>query len=373
MERARTIDQFYEAAANPSLWPQALDRLARLSGARGCILVTPGVMPGELPCSPAMDEPTARYFAEDWHLRDHRTEMTQSLPDFSGVVTDQDLFTPETMVKSEFYRDFALPMDVPWFAGARLTGVSGREFIAFALQRAAREGHFTPGEVARLAAMLPQLRNAGAMALHLARIRSASMIEGLTLSGQAAILLGRSGQVLDLTPAAEARLGNGLFIRQMRLRATQPSDDSSLTGLISLACDQPDAFLEHASPGPLSIGGQKLRLMPVRRSAEDIFGQIGALVLLSTRKTQRRLAPEFLRLRLGLTPREAEIMQHMGEGARPATIAERLGISPATVRFHLKILYSKTGIHRQSDLVTLYLQLAQDHDEANPPPPEAPI
>jgi DNA-binding CsgD family transcriptional regulator len=53
----------------------------------------------------------------------------------------------------------------------------------------------------------------------------------------------------------------------------------------------------------------------------------------------------------GLSPREQEVLHLLGRGLTTAAIAEGLGISPHTVRDHLKHLYSKTGAKGRSELL----------------------
>jgi DNA-binding NarL/FixJ family response regulator len=53
-----------------------------------------------------------------------------------------------------------------------------------------------------------------------------------------------------------------------------------------------------------------------------------------------------------LTPRERELLQLLAEGLDDVTMAERLGISPKTVRNHVVSLLDKLGVHsRQQALV----------------------
>jgi LuxR family transcriptional regulator of csgAB operon len=49
--------------------------------------------------------------------------------------------------------------------------------------------------------------------------------------------------------------------------------------------------------------------------------------------------------RSNLTPREEEILHLIGLGCRNQEIATRLFISPETVRWHIRSLYSKIGVH----------------------------
>jgi DNA-binding CsgD family transcriptional regulator len=54
-----------------------------------------------------------------------------------------------------------------------------------------------------------------------------------------------------------------------------------------------------------------------------------------------------------LSRREHEVLELLFEGSTTAAIADRLGISPHTVRDHLKNLYRKTGTGSRSDLLGL--------------------
>lgn len=55
----------------------------------------------------------------------------------------------------------------------------------------------------------------------------------------------------------------------------------------------------------------------------------------------------------GLTGAEARLAAELGEGTRVEQIAQTFGISRETVRSQLKAIFSKTGVHRQVELVSL--------------------
>ena len=54
---------------------------------------------------------------------------------------------------------------------------------------------------------------------------------------------------------------------------------------------------------------------------------------------------------VGLTAREREILQLIGEGLRNPEIAARLVISEATVKTHINNLFAKAGFHSRADAV----------------------
>ena len=64
-------------------------------------------------------------------------------------------------------------------------------------------------------------------------------------------------------------------------------------------------------------------------------------------------------LRLGATPMEARVARRLATGMPLAGIANDLEVALPTVRGHLKQLYTKTGAHRQAELVGLVLSLDQ--------------
>ena len=52
-----------------------------------------------------------------------------------------------------------------------------------------------------------------------------------------------------------------------------------------------------------------------------------------------------------LTPREAEVLTHLVSGKRSPAIAQKLHISPNTVRNHLKSVFRKLGVTSQTQLI----------------------
>jgi DNA-binding CsgD family transcriptional regulator/PAS domain-containing protein len=359
------LGHFYEAAANPDLWQDALDAFARAFGARGVLLPTETFVPGTLLHSRGMVDAVDHFFSEGWHEHDLRTEalISQKKTLSDGFVGDQALFSEEELEHSAYYRSFARSAGVPWFAAALLAGESSEHYVAMSLQRSAKEGPFEARDIAALDHILPHLRNAAVLAQRLAHMRGYSMVDGLEVSGEPAILVDRQGRVLACNSQAQKVMGDGLTIQRGRVVAVKQSENAALAGMIEAACRAGTLTEGWHKPLPIVLTSQTgaaplvARVAPVLRSAGDLFGFTGAIVMLTQLGGRNEVPEEVLRTLFGLTKREAQIMSMVGEAYSVEGIARALLVSREAVRFHLKAVFSKTGVHRQSELVAIHAHL----------------
>jgi DNA-binding NarL/FixJ family response regulator len=62
--------------------------------------------------------------------------------------------------------------------------------------------------------------------------------------------------------------------------------------------------------------------------------------------------------RNGLTPREQQVMELVGQGLKNREVARELGIRPGTVKVHLKHIFEKTGVQGRYGLALAGLAAA---------------
>jgi len=92
--------------------------------------------------------------------------------------------------------------------------------------------------------------------------------------------------------------------------------------------------------------------MPLHRSTcDETLNDATALVLIIDPEHENRPAPALLRQLYNLTNTEAEIALRLTRGDDLKQIADKLSVSPWTVRTHLQHLFAKTDTHRQAELV----------------------
>jgi DNA-binding CsgD family transcriptional regulator len=360
----QTVEKFYEAAANPDIWPHALETLSAAVGCRGALLTTPVFVPGGLVHTRSLREAVEQFFEQGWYKDDLRNAAVKPHHWRNGFFSDHTLFSDAEMSQSEYYEHFARSADVPWFAAGRLMGELTGDAVAVSLQRSSREAAFSPSEISSLNQLLPRLQPSMALATRLADIKGNALMEGLQLAKQPSALLRPNGSVAYINPAAEALLGTRLFLRRQKLASVDIADNRALQTLIDEACSAAGSFsgdMPKLRPVVLSDNELGRRLMvtaaPLRRTASDVVAFTGAVLMFSDLNSQVRLPIDALQAAFNLTYREASVMTLLGGEQTLQEIAATLSIATETVRHHVKTIFTKTGISRQSEVVALCFRI----------------
>ena len=63
----------------------------------------------------------------------------------------------------------------------------------------------------------------------------------------------------------------------------------------------------------------------------------------------------------GLTPRESEIIVHLGQGRTARAISEKLVVSENTVKYHIKSIYRKLDVHSRDEVIDDILDQYEQH------------
>jgi DNA-binding CsgD family transcriptional regulator len=350
---------FYEAAANPAIWSDTLERFSSTFRSRGCLLTTANFMPGGIPHSHGMRDVLDQFFRENWHTRDLRTDLGRSKRITNGFFCDQDILSSEDMEKSDYYHGFARNAGVPWFSAAVLTERFEDDFIAISLQRSASDGAFSKSELASMNVLLPQLRNATEVARRLADLRGKSIVDGLALACEPAMLLDRKGKVLFANSCAQDLLGSTLNLVAGKVTSTTTLVSAALATLIDKACSMLAADAPALELKPVILRSRAgaaeaiVRAAPVRRSGGDVFGFEGVVLIVSTLRPREQPDTALFKDAYGLTSREAEVLGLIAVQPKLEAVADKLGISREAVRFHLKSIFLKTDKHKQSELIAL--------------------
>jgi DNA-binding CsgD family transcriptional regulator len=178
---------------------------------------------------------------------------------------------------------------------------------------------------------------------------------------RAVLVTGPDGRVRFANRAADALLSRGdrIDARQGRLRAARSYYNDALVSLIDRAA-QTGLGAGTAAVDAISIpsadGNAPLAIVaePLAPAHSDRLGHStapGAVLFISDSEASNDPSLERLRVVYGLTRAEARLTSLVVKGHGIASAAKLLRISQNTVKFHLKTVFSKVDVSRQTQLV----------------------
>lgn len=344
-----------DAIVDPGLWPQIMGEISAVTGATGAALVQSDVRTPDIPRTASVDDCFNHYFATGWQTHDPRAARGEPLlMRGQPVITDQDVVTPEEMRRLDFYNECALPFGVPWFAGIGLR--AGPAFWLMVILRSGRQGPFEPHEVRLLASLAPGLTEAATLSKAVGHAALYGISNALQLIGQPALALDRSGFVLDANAVAQQIFDDEIFVRNRRLAVRDEQAGLALDALADQLRTTPDTVPLPAMPIVVRRVARRpvvIRIVPVAGPARTPFLGARALLVISDLHNRSQPRASVLAKIFGLTPAETRLASIMADGISIERAADQLGLSRATVRNQLKVVFAKTATHRQSELVAL--------------------
>jgi DNA-binding CsgD family transcriptional regulator len=354
---SEVINRLGEAAVDPAAWSGIMDGICRAVGAAGAVLLQTDVRTPDVPRTESLDELVQTYFANNWHQSDTRARGVPRM--MAGeIITDQDLLTPEQMRSDPMYNDVLFPFGYQWFAGVGFWAESAS--WALTIQRTRREGPFEAFDKRLLARLAPRLTETATLATAVGRVALTSMTNVLNQVRQPALVISRNGMVLSTNAAAEAGFDDEIRIRDRRLVVRDKRALAKLDQLVDLIRSTPDSAALPAAPIPVRRTAKPpvvIRVLPVDGAARNIFLGARAMLILSNLTPRPAPEPTLIAQAFDLTSAESRVVSLLAGGASIEDAAQQLRIARETARNHLKSAFSKTGTHRQAELVGLVSQL----------------
>jgi len=293
-----------------------------------------------------------RFQEEHWNERDLRTEMAVAAPVslLTGVMRDQDILSREAIEGSDYYRGFARPAGVGYFAAALLAG-GPADFIAISLQRDQRHGFITDDEKARLEALLPALRRSARLALVLRERAIETLFSIHPDSNAILLLLDGNGRVRRGEEAVEKLGALGLDIAQGMLKARNAQSDRAIAEVLAALQSgmATEIITSDAAGRPLA----RLSFSPVAGKAHDFFGLGGILLSISAIENPLRdiqLVSRLARL-FNLSAAEQRVLLPLLSGADTDEIAQASGYTRESTRTWIKSILMKSGCSSRVSLM----------------------
>jgi DNA-binding CsgD family transcriptional regulator len=232
--------------------------------------------------------------------------------------------------------------------------------------RPRQNGHFNEKDGALLRTLRPHLQRSLRCYLQREQVKSEAndLKSVLDTFDRAVFGLNRRGMVVLSNRQAKRIIedGDGLQLVRGRLIGSSVSGNAELQSQIAKAVESGlDRTSTQAAGLLLSRNSERLPLRitvtPFGSSPTSNPSQLAALVFVSDPAAQPKACSGFLRQLYGLSPTECRLADLLHQGLEVREVADRLGSTLETARFHLKRVLAKTGARRQTELMRLMLSL----------------
>lgn len=303
-----------------------------------------------------------RYF-RDYYWRDEAIPRLYKLGD-GDLVYRSELYTDQEKKMSAAYNEFrriAKSQDGLFIA---LDGLDGCG-VVWSIGDSTQRGGWAQDQIDTIRRLAPHLRQFARVrrAMADARALGASLAKLLENRRSGVIQLDRRGRILEANDRASAVLAkrDGLRDDGGVLAAGTQVEDAELKGLLQQVLPMYDA---QGAGGSMKITRGEagtplvLEVHPVQKTGADSRSwEVGALVLIVDPIARPRVDPRLPAMVWGLTPTESRVAVALATGQTAAGVAGELGCAESTVRTHVKRVYRKLGVRKQTELIRRVLSL----------------
>lgn len=293
-----------------------------------------------------------------WMERSVEGYLTQGFQYGEAVVHDTELRA------SPYFHHILAPLDIRHGLGVCVAREGPSGFVVLGFNRRASVGPVNADELALIRQLRPHLVNLYAIHRRLGHAEASrnSMRARLDRLSVGAIVLDEEGRALDRNQAADTLLASGAGLRlgaDNLLQAGTVSANARLRLALAsmLTGDASNSeTLRFNSPGSDLRHGVVLHLRLLPQKAFGTFDPTARVLafLYSLGGTQGTAVTfDALRSCLGLTRTETEVVQALLRHHQVDAVANVMGIAEGTVRAHIKSIFRKTGVSKQTELVLL--------------------
>lgn len=341
------IGSIYEAGLMPALWPSALQLLANEFGAKGALLMFRAADVERWIASNELAPVMQAFVDQGWAEHNVRAARCRAAGSHPGFLTDLDVVSIEESENLPVYADFLNPRGLGAGVATVIPGI-GSDGLMLTLE--GFESHAAAkAAVPLLNRLRPHLARASAISGRMKLEQASAATAALAAIGTAAAVLTSGATVINANRLFIARIGTTFVERYNRLTIADPVSNN----LFQQAMETVRRGLGQSIPIQQSDESRfVMHLLPSLHSAQDIFLSDSLLVVIDDLSSTTALDTGIIQKLYDLTPSEAKVANLLAQNYTIIDAARILAVSVETIRSHLKRTFSKTGVARQSDLLS---------------------
>jgi DNA-binding CsgD family transcriptional regulator len=347
-------DAFLAAAIEPQRWTEALRQFAEATGSDHAQLI--GIGPDYSVGFNWVSGMTAADHALSDHAElmmpqtNYRVAAGMTAPPGAIVCEDRyDAVKPHLI--DDAYLDLCTDLRIPYGCQTTLSA-GGGGILGLALLRSHRTGPTTAEAEAAFTTARSSVAAAAALQMALEQEGHRLVAGGFEAMGSACFVLDRSMTVRAVTAPAEALLHQGVMrLSDGRVGLPGAGDERRLLAAMASVVDGQAIAGNVAVPDGVGVLVLKLHRLPER---EWNMGFAPFAILIAKRSGGVSTVDlAFLRNGYGLTMAEAEIALLLRAGQTRDAICAARGIARETLRSHLRALFAKLGVSRETEAIHL--------------------
>jgi DNA-binding CsgD family transcriptional regulator len=349
------VDAIYDAGACPERWPSVLTTIGAAAGAEGGVMFGVSKSRGFVfEYNGALDPHSVTVFKAR-HANNAWVQSMAQQPQNQLVVSDS-LIKHRQLMKSEFYDEVLRPQRLAHGALATLTA-GGDIDIQFSVEKSVHRGPFNARELNLLRRIVPHVRRALGVSVRLMPgVSMANCPESIIdRLGCAAVTLNCRGEIVEANGIAQRFAGSGLLpLSRSGLMLSDPCEQRRFLVALKAVCGGASLRTLVLTHGTGRFEVVCLTFDPHRTYwSSQAPCQTAAVLVLFNRLSA--CSPAFADSRgpfaCGLTAAERRVAKVAASGISNAQVASVLGVSLNTVKTHLRRVYSKLDVKKQSELV----------------------
>ncbi|WP_052378724.1 helix-turn-helix transcriptional regulator [Polycyclovorans algicola] len=281
------------------------------------------------------------------------------------VVTAEELIGKQWL-DSPIYLEYLRPLGIRHLLGADIYTRDGVE-CRFRVTRAENEAGFSDADKALVGFVLPHLKRSIQLHTRLDFLEGERQLFAGTVNR---MLLGmvsfaEDGEILETNQEARRILAerDGLWLTDNKLCVSNAQESREMLRLIKLALTdargndgasvvQAISVTRPSGRAPLGI---LIRAVPMGQWTESKRRSAAVMFLRDAESNVPQPSQELVRRLFGLTRKEAALALLLAEGFTLDEAADKMDVRRNTARTHLRSIFCKTGVTRQTMLVRLLL------------------
>ena len=351
------VQSIYGGLLEPAPWSDFLQRFSRTIKMRGISLIFKSLLQDER--SGLLHICESREWIERYNCYFYPLDPLVNIP-VGKVLTLREHVGTDRLGQSEYFHGFMKPVDLVDVLALDGSDAQGRR-LAVRISRFSDEPPFNQAQKNLLQQLMPHLLCSAGIHAELINRQSAQNALTKTLGNLevGAIVLDSSLRVLDANYAAlQMWTQEQALIVGKHLKLGKRQTTLELSKLVNAAInDEPDEGLIEGMRIPREDGTALGAVVaPFPRLSPFAVKQNSAILLPGDPHHEAKLKPERLITLFGLTMAEARVAQHLARGCTVDELSQVLAVSVNTVRKHVRSIYGKVGVPKQTDLIRILMK-----------------